>query len=322
MSNDIIPANLQVPAHIAQMTSTLSDAVGGGLTTGAPPRISTKAGRFRLVEDGAEEVLDTLSLNVVLVGANPNVSKTYYERDYNEDNAEAPDCFSNNGVTPDASVAHPQAKRCVDCPQNVWGSKISKQTGKDIKACADRKLLAVVPVQDITGTIYQLSLAPTSLRNLAAYNNELKRRKVAIEGVATKVSFDPNASHPLLQFSFSRFLDASEAAQVGETLANPRVHEVVNVTEAPADAPQAAPEPEPTPVQETPAPKAATSKFGDPEPAKAAPAGKASKFGGDAQTTAPEVVDDGSVVAKGESGGFDYSEFEKELEDMSQSNGA
>ena len=65
MSN-IVPINLDVPAHLANrvgVPSALSASLGGGLATGADyPRISIKASRFRIVENGNETVLQDPSL--------------------------------------------------------------------------------------------------------------------------------------------------------------------------------------------------------------------------------------------------------------------
>jgi hypothetical protein len=88
------------------------------------------------------------SLDVVLLKANPQLSKLYYSKAYAEGDDGAPDCSSANGITPDSGVPNPQSASCAGCPQNVWGSKITPQ-GTKTKACADMRRLAVVPERDI-----------------------------------------------------------------------------------------------------------------------------------------------------------------------------
>lgn len=236
MSTDL--ANINVLPSYFQVSS-LTDAVISGIPSGtAHPRISTRGGRFHVIEDGAEETLDTLAIHVVIVGANPTVSKEYYSKSYDEDDVGAPDCFSNNGVTPDISVANPVSANCATCPNNAWGSKITP-SGKQAKACTDKKRLAIVSADDITGTVYELAVAPMSLRNLNTYVVELKRRNIPIEGVITKISFDTKASYPCLQFSFAGLLseaDYKAAKKMSESAVVKEVTRVVAIS-APSSTP-------------------------------------------------------------------------------------
>ena len=85
MSNAITLANVQVPAHLAQrvgvpsiLSQSLSGGIGGGVESTA--RISIKGSRFRIAEGGTETVLDSTTLDVVVVGANPRLSKTWYAK--------------------------------------------------------------------------------------------------------------------------------------------------------------------------------------------------------------------------------------------------
>ncbi|MEI2419751.1 hypothetical protein V6O07_05720, partial [Arthrospira platensis SPKY2] len=104
MSN-IVPLNIQIPAHLAAKVgqpSALSQSIAAGISSGqAFPRISIKGSRFRIVEDGTETVLDTTALDVVIVGANPKLSKTYYAKVWDKDaEPTAPDCYSLDGTRP------------------------------------------------------------------------------------------------------------------------------------------------------------------------------------------------------------------------------
>jgi hypothetical protein len=93
MSN-LIPANVKIPAHLAArmgQPSALAQALAGGISTsGDYSRISIKGSRFRIIEDGTETVLKETQLDVVIVGANPRLSKTWYAKEWNKDSEHQP----------------------------------------------------------------------------------------------------------------------------------------------------------------------------------------------------------------------------------------
>jgi len=294
MSN-LVPVNVQVPAHLAArigQPSALATSMAGGLAMGESfPRISIKGARFRIVEGDAETVLDSTTIDVVIVGANPRLSKTWYAKAWTPDSEpQAPECFSLDGVSPDPQSTQPQNDLCASCPQNAWGSKVTPQ-GQQIKACADKKRLAVVSADDPTGPTYLLEVTPAALKGLNQYQKELAHRGIAPEIVRTRVSFDTDASFPKLKFGFGGFneADAQEAvdplfgsAQVkeitGETIRQPVA--VPQIAAAPAPvAPKPAvkvaePQPAPTPAEPPAAPKRGfgATKQAAPKAATPAPA--------------------------------------------------
>jgi hypothetical protein len=321
--NSIIPFDSAVPAHLAGRVgqlSALSDSIGGGIGGGADfPRISIKASRFRIVQDGTETVLPDTTLAIVVVGANSNLSKAFYAAAWNPDaEATAPDCFSLEGIRPDPDSTQPQNDLCASCPQNAWGSKIT-DAGTRIKACADKKRLAVVAADDPTGPIYLLEVTAAALKNLNQYQKELSMRGIAPEIVKTIVSFDTNASFPKLQFDFGGFLGVPTQTVVDGLFGSSKVTEITGErtvglvaipaqAAAPAVSPPIAPElaatPAPEPVTE-PAPVAAPA-FGTPtaaapavptpervveEPAKAPAAGTAG-LASEITNLMAEVADD------------------------------
>jgi len=288
MSN-IVPTNLKIPAHLAArigQPSALAQSLAGGITSGDSfPRISIKGSRFRIVEGGNETVLDSTSLDVIVVGANPRLSNTWYAKQWTPDaEASAPDCFSLDGVRPHTDSTDPQNDLCASCPQNAWGSKVTP-LGQEIKACADQKRLAVVAADDPSGPVYLLQVTPAALKGLNAYQKELSMRGIAPEIVRTRVSFDTNASFPKLQFGFGGFLDEAAMMAVDDLFGSDKVKEITGEASvaAPAalPAPKAkaaplkavAPEPEPEPEQEPEAP-APKRGFGAKAAAPAAPAPK------------------------------------------------
>jgi hypothetical protein len=283
----------------------LAGGIGSGETTA---RISIKGSRFRIAEGGTETVLDTTNLDVVVVGANPRLSKTWYAKAWTpESEPSSPDCFSLDGVGPDVQATEPQNDLCASCPQNAWGSKVTPQ-GKQIKACSDQKRLAVVSADDPTGPIYLLQVTPAALQGLGKYQKELSLRGIPAEIVRTRVSFDTDASFPKLKFDFGGFLDADTQQEVdklfgteevrqitGElrTAAAPAVPKIASPQQvAPKPAPVAAqPEPAPTPVAEEPAaPKrgfGASKKVATPAPA---PQAKATASAPSAASLADEIA--------------------------------
>jgi hypothetical protein len=294
MSNNLIPTNIQVPAHLAArigQQSSLAASLAAGLAQGGDsyPRISIKGARFRIVEGKTETVLDQTKLNVIIVGANPRLSKTFYAKQW-DPNVEAtgPDCFSLDGIGPDVSVQNPENDLCASCPKNAWGSKISP-TGQQIKACADQKRLAIVAADDPTGPIYLLQVTPAALKGLNQFQKELTVRGIPLEVVQTVLSFDTNASFPKLEFNFGGFLDAAAQSAVDELFGSEQVLEITGekTNSRPVEVPvqierpaPVAPKPAPVEVVEepvAPAPEATTPKrgFGAAKPAEPAPAAAA-----------------------------------------------
>lgn len=306
MSN-IVPANIQIPAHLAKrigQPSALAQSISGGLAGGSDfPRISIKGSRFRIVEGGAETVLDSTTLDVVIVGANPRLSKTYYAKQWTPDSEpSSPDCFSLDGIRPHVESTSPQNDVCAGCPQSAWGSKVTP-LGQQIKACSDLKRLAVVAADDPSGPVYLLQVTPAALKGLNAYQKELSMRGIAAEIVRTRISFDTDASFPKLKFGFGGFLDEDTMLAVDDLFGSDKVKEITG--EATGSEPVAipAPAPRPSPVKAAapaPAPAAETPKRGfGAKPAAApapvvevAPAPKAAP-----KKAAPVVANDASSLA-------------------------
>jgi hypothetical protein len=273
MSNALTLANVQVPAHLAARIGTpsaLTQSLGSGLGTGeSTPRISIKGSRFRIVEGGTETVLDTTTIDVVVVGANPRLSKTWYAKAWTpESEPSSPDCFSLDGVSPDPQSTEPQNDLCASCPQNAWGSKVTPQ-GKQIKACSDQKRLAVVSADDPSGAVYLLQVTPAALQGLGKYQKELSMRGIPAEIVRTRVGFDTDASFPKLKFDFGGFLDADTQQEVDKLFGSEQVLQITGElrTSTPAVPKVAAPAPvAPKPVAVAPAPQPAPTPVAEPQP--------------------------------------------------------
>lgn len=257
MSN-IVPTNIQIPAHLARVVgqpSALSAALSGGLSGSADyPRISIKGARFRIIDGGTETVLEDTKLSVVIVGANPRLSKTYYAKQWTPDSEPtSPDCYSLDGLRPHPDSTGPVNDTCAGCPMNAWGSKVTPM-GQQIKACADQKRLAVVASNDPSGPIYLLQVTPAALKGLSAYQKELTMRGIPVEAVKTIATFDTDASYPKLVFKFGGFLDEAEYAAVEGLFGSEKVTEITGEN-TPEVAPAPAAKPKPVSVKAAPAPK-------------------------------------------------------------------
>jgi hypothetical protein len=289
--SNIVPVNIQVPAHLAGrvgVPSALSASLTGGLSSGQSfPRISIKAARFRIVEGDTETVLDSTTLDVVIVGANPRLSKTWYAKQWDKDaEPTGPDCFSLDGIGPDPEATEPQNDLCASCPQNAWGSKITP-SGQQIKACSDNKRLAVVSADDPSGPVYLLSVTPAALKGLNQYQKELSVRGIPPEIVKTRVSFDTDASFPKLKFTFGGFLEADTQQVVDGLFGSEQVKEITGETpRQPVAVPKIA---APVPVAPKPAVKAA-APVEEPAPAPAPAQAVVPKRGFGAPKAAPAVA--------------------------------
>jgi hypothetical protein len=280
----LIPtAKMGLPANIAAMMDNLMDAASGGISGGGSVnRISIKNGRFRLMVAGQEVGMrNEPYLDVVVVGVNPHISKTYYAQAY-DPKAEpaAPDCSSNDGIGPDAGVRSPQSDLCITCPQNVWGSKINPQTGAKIKACADYKRLAVAIDGELDGDLYQLQVPGGSLKAWKGWVDTVKVNKSNLLAVTTRV----DATDQSLKFGKGRVLDVQEIKGVISAAMSDDVQALLNNNAATLDG---------VGSTDTPAGKPAEQDipvFTAPVKAPAAPAPRSRKPAQAAQPAAQELL--------------------------------
>ena len=226
----VVPANLQLPAHLLTpdaiaAIAAANAAAAGGIKLGGFPRISIKGSKFHIVKGGetttimepaapGQPALPMMILKVVIASANPGLSKTFYAGDYQPGDDKEPDCSADNGIVPDAHIVNKQSPTCAICPQNQWGSKISKTTGKDVKACSDTKRLVLLPGADLAYEAAGLAIPPASLGDWGKYVKALSERNIPVNAIVTNITFDATASYPKLLFSFNRVLTEAEYAQV------------------------------------------------------------------------------------------------------------
>jgi len=285
MSNITLFNSSNVPAFARnnELSETAKALTGGGAGL-STKRISIKGGVFRLVAGGKEIAsVDDRHLDVIIVRAAPKVSRIFYAGAYNADAIVRPDCWSNDGEKPDASITAPQNKTCMGCPQNEAGSGNGNS-----RACRFQQRLAVVLANNPDGDVLQLTLPATSIfgkeegdkRPLQAYARFLAAQTPPVnpEQIVTRMKFDTKAEAPKLFFAPVRWLTDDEYPTAVAQGDSEEAKKAVTLTVAQADgvkaapmaipgsAPKAAPKPAPAVEEDedeeapAPAPKAAKPK--------------------------------------------------------------
>jgi len=287
-----------LPAHLRnlQLDATTKSLMGG--SSGASKRISIRGGVFRMLVDGKEIAQnEDRSMNIVIVAANENVSRTYYADTYEEGKNIAPTCWSNDGISPDAKAEEPQASKCASCKQNIAGSGQGQS-----RACRYSQRLAVTLENDMQGDVYQLQLPGQSIFGnaengkmpLQAYAKFLGGHGIPITAVVTEMRFDTASATPKLTFKAVRPLEPDELENAQEKGQSAEAKVAIASTSSAMDGAKpkaaiAAPT-APAPVQEAPAPKAKAKPVAEPEEeAVAEPTKRAKKA---TPTDVAEVLDD------------------------------
>lgn len=204
-----------IPAHLQQKDlSPLTKSLMGGAGNGSK-RISIKGSVFRMIVGGREIAKnEDRAMDVVIVAAAEKNSRSYYEGVFQEGSMTLPDCWSSDGLKPDAKAASPQHKNCIDCPMNRAGSGQGTS-----RACRYNRRLAVVLANDIENSdVYQLVLPAQSIFGkgengkmpLQAYAELLGGNGLVVESVVTEMRFDTSSATPKLTFRAVRPLNATE----------------------------------------------------------------------------------------------------------------
>jgi hypothetical protein len=287
MSNIIPFDSGNLPAYLRGAEAAgINDDLTAHASSGFPV-LSIKGKTFSVSRGGERTVLmnpkdpDSVasSLELVILKANKGTSKVFYAKGYVEGSeATKPDCFSNEGTKPDASVEKPQSKSCAVCPKAQWGSKISDD-GRKGKACQDSVRIAVAAPDAINDPML-LRVPPASIKALGEFGDLLKKRgggKLAYNMVVTRVGFVAEEASPKLTFKPVGMLSDEAYGLVKDTVQSDTVQSILGngyAFEAPeAETEQAAEAeiPKAAAVVEKPAAKAKPKAEPKPEP-KAEPA--------------------------------------------------
>ena len=203
--SDVALFNQNLPDYLKEVElDDLTKSLAGNTSL---KRISVRGGVFRMMVNGEEIAKnENRSMNVVIVNGNPRVSRQFYANAYVAGETSAPDCWSNDGITPDASIESPQNSTCDGCSQNIKGSGQG-----DSKACRYQQRLAVVLESDIGGDVFQLSLAPTSIFGrgdldkmpFQQYAKYVGSQGKNINTLVTEMRFDSDSATPKLVYRLS-----------------------------------------------------------------------------------------------------------------------
>jgi hypothetical protein len=232
-----------LPAYLknVELDSVTKALVKGGSKT---KRIALGNNKF-VLKVGGEEISKSAGnkMEVVIVNAAGDVSRTYYDTAYNPDGeATAPDCWSPNGRTPDASVASPQHTNCDNCPKNIEGSGQGKT-----KACRFSRRIAVVLAGDIEGDVYQMELKsksffyskkdPGDLDHMPfdQYANYVGSQGYNLNNLITEMRFDEDSTVGKLFFRPTKFLEEHEWEAAKRQQETPAAKNAVVMTVAQTD---------------------------------------------------------------------------------------
>lgn len=238
-------------------------------------------------------------LDVIVVDLLAEPSRQFYAAKY-DPNAQAtlPDCWSNDGKTPDAKAAGRPASSCVACPKNVEGSG---ENGKG-RACRYLRRIAVLVAGDPSGEVYQMQIPAGSLfgkgvdsvHPFESYKKFLLANGEAVDTVVTRVMYDLDADTMKLKFQPVRHLTDVEAGFVDAAQEDPETKRYVGLSVVEAGGAKA--KAEPKMIEAKPVPAAPVGNpFGDddddtPAPAEEAPVKRAAPKRATAEVAAkPEL---------------------------------
>jgi len=163
------------------------------------------------------------AMNIVIVNGGRKIARQFYVGKYVAGESSAPDCWSNDGDAPDASIEEPQAKTCEGCPQNIKGSGQG-----DSRACTFKQRLAVLLADDIDGDVFQLVLPAKSIFGrgdldkmpFQQYAKYVGAQGKSINTLVTEVRLDSDSDTPKLTFKPVKYLTEQEweiAKEKGDT---------------------------------------------------------------------------------------------------------
>ena len=235
--------NSLVSNDLFKQLQEVDDNLAGGSSGLKTHRISLRGGRFRELVNGEQvNVKNDGFLNVIVVNA-AKISRTYYAGQYDAENPSAPTCWSPDTDAPDATVPadQRQAKRCMDCKQNVKGSGQGES-----RACRFQQRIAVLLEGDLE-TVYQLQLPATSVfgeakdgkMGMQAYAKHLRAHKTPSIAVVTQMYFDENSDTPKLFFKPVRPLEEAELEQAIKARDSEDAVRAITLTVAQTDGVQA-----------------------------------------------------------------------------------
>ena len=214
----------------------LTKSLAGNTST---KRISIRGGVFRLMVSGEEVAKnENRFMNIVIVNGGRDIARQFYAGKYVAGESAAPDCWSNDGKRPDASIESPQGETCEGCSQNIKGSG-----NGDSRACRFQQRLAVLLADDIGGDIYQLTLPSTSIFGrgdvdkmpFQQYAKYVGSQGKNINTIVTEMRLDYDSDTPKLTFKPVKFLTREQWEIAREKGDSPAAKAAITQTPATTD---------------------------------------------------------------------------------------
>jgi hypothetical protein len=282
MSNITIfeePSNLPTVRRESRRMDRMATPGGSGMR-----RIQLSNGRVFKRIVGGEQIGKAVpdKLDIIIVDWLAEPSRKFYAGAY-DPNAKAslPDCWSNDGVVPEAGAKNKQAASCAACPNNVKGSG----AGGKGKRCRYERRLAVLVAGDPSGDIYQIAIPGASLFSdndgnvygFEGYKKFLLSNGEALDTVVTRMVYDAEADTAKVGFKAIRHLTEAEVAFIDAAQDDPATERYTKLTVAAVDGAKAVAAP--APVAAIAAPAESANPFGDDEEEEvaAAPVKRAAK---------------------------------------------
>ncbi len=240
MSNLAIFKNQTAVANTSRRP--VSDLTKSVATTTSVRRIQTNTnGTFKRIV-GGEQIGKAIrgEFNAIIVAMLPKVSRTFYAGKYDPDaKPTLPDCWSNNGDTPEAKSPNRQAANCANCPNNIEGSG---QNGKG-KACRFQRRVALLLEGDESGDTYQFNIPAKSLfgkgngntHPFESYVRFLAANEESVDYVVTNIAYNLDADTMELQFTPVRPITDEEYELVLAAQADPATQRLIQLTVSEAD---------------------------------------------------------------------------------------
>ena len=230
------PSNLPTVRRESRRMDRMSS--GGNSTM---RRIQLSNGRtFKRVVNGeqigkaAHDMLD-----VIIVDWLTKPSRKFYATAYNKEaKPTLPDCWSNDGIVPEASAKNKQHTTCNGCPKDIKGSAPNNK-----KACRYERRLAVLVAGDPSGDIYQITIPGASVFSdndgnvygFEGYMKFLLASNEALDTVVTRLIYDAESDTAKIGFKPIRHLTEMEVAFVDAAQDDPATARYINLTAAAVD---------------------------------------------------------------------------------------
>lgn len=206
--------------------SQLRQHVAAELAGEAVPNLSISGNTFTLLFEGNKKIVSQIDgegkiyVDVIFADANTTKSRMFWHKKFSqkEDEQVAPDCWSDDNVTPNMQSTSKQSDFCAQCPHNVWGTAIGDEGSGKGKRCREIWKTAVVVPAFSPEALFQLRIPPASLKHWNAYMSQFA--EIEVEGregdagdVVTRVYFEPE-KQGIINFEGVAYVTSDQRAYV------------------------------------------------------------------------------------------------------------